>query len=592
MKNEQSWFQALLSFAARCKGKMILSVLCSIISVFGGFVPFIGVYQILKLFIAGMVDIPQIVFWCAFCVGGYAIRLVFFAISTILSHISAYTILETIRMEIADKLMKAPLGDVMNKTIGQIKSVIVDRVEAIEPPLAHFIPEATGNIVIPIAIFIFLIVFDWRMALASIATIPLAAIPFAIMTRNFTEKYDAYMKANNHVNSVIVEYVEGIEVVKAFNQATSSYEKFAKAVASFKDYTVAWYQSTWKLMYLAFSILPSTLLVSLPVGLLLFAHGSLTAAELCMCLILSLSIIAPLMRLEVFVNEMKVMEYGIKETLEFINMPELPNADKPAKLAHSDIELEHVSFSYTGKENEMVLHDVNLKMPQGSFTALVGPSGGGKSTVARLIARFWDVTDGCIKIGGVNIKDIPLKQLSDTVSFVTQDNFLFNCSLKENIRLGDPSATDEQVFAAAKAACCDEFISRLEKGYDTPAGDAGKRLSGGEKQRIAIARAILKKAPIVILDEATAFTDPENEDKIQQSIMALTKGKTLLVIAHRLSTIQNADQIVLLKQGHIEAVGKQEELLKNSPLYADMWNAHIGAKSWAVSDEQGVTLHV
>lgn len=493
MRNEQSWFQALLSFAARCKGKMILSVICSIISVFGGFVPFIGVYQILKLFINGTVNISQIAFWCAFCVGGYIIRLVFFAISTILSHISAYTILETIRMEIADKLMKAPLGNVMNKTIGQIKSVIVDRVEAIEPPLAHFIPEATGNIVIPIAIFTFLIVFDWRMALASIATIPLAAIPFAIMTRNFTEKYDAYMKANNHVNSVIVEYVEGIEVVKAFNQATSSYEKFANAVASFKDYTVAWYQSTWKLMYLAFSILPSTLLVSLPVGLLLFAHGYLTAAELCMCLILSLSIIAPLMRLEVFVNEMKVMEYGIKETLEFINMPELPNADKPVKLAHSDIELEHVSFSYTGKENEMVLHDINLKMPQGSFTALVGPSGGGKSTVARLIARFWDVTDGCIKIGGVNIKDIPLKQLSDTVSFVTQDNFLFNCSLKENIRLGDPSATDEQVFAAAKAACCDEFISRLEKGYDTPAGDAGKRLSGGEKQRIAIARAILKK---------------------------------------------------------------------------------------------------
>lgn len=592
MKGEQSWFQALLSFAARCKGKMILSVICSIISVFGGFVPFVGVYQILKLFIAGKVDTSGILFWCGICVAGYAVRLIFFAISTILSHVSAYTILETIRMEIADKLMKAPLGDVMNKTIGQIKNVIVDRVEAIEPPLAHFIPEATGNIVIPIAIFIFLLVFDWRMALASIATIPLAAIPFGIMTRNFTEKYDAYVKANDHVNSVIVEYVEGIEVVKAFNQATSSYEKFAKAVDAFKDYTVAWYQSTWKMMYLAFSILPSTLLVSLPVGLLLFSHGALTPAELCMCLILSLSIIAPLMRLEVFVNEMKVMEYGIKETLEFINMPELKSAEKPVTLEHSDIELEHVSFSYTGKEEEKVLHDVSLKMPQGSFTALVGPSGGGKSTVARLIARFWDVSGGSIKIGGVNIKDIPLKQLADVVSFVTQDNFLFNCSLKENIRLGNPQATDAEVFAAAKAACCDEFINKLEKGYDTPAGDAGKRLSGGEKQRIAIARAILKKAPIVILDEATAFTDPENEDKIQQSIMALTKGKTLLVIAHRLSTIQNADQIVLLKKGRIEAVGRQEELLRSSPLYADMWNAHIGAKAWAVSDDKEAVSHV
>lgn len=592
MKDEQSWFQALLNFAARCKGKMILSVLCSIISVFGGFVPFFGVYQILKLFIEENAEWSQILFWCGICIAGYAVKLLFFAISTILSHIGAYTILETIRMQIADKLMKAPLGDVMNKTIGQIKSVIVDRVEAIEPPLAHFIPEATGNIVIPIGIFIFLLVFDWRMALASIATIPLAAIPMMLMMRGYSERYDTYMKSSSHVNSVIVEYVEGIEVVKAFNQATSSYEKFDKAVSSFKDYILDWYQSTWKMMYLAFAILPTTLLVTLPVGLLLFVHGALTPAELCMCLILSLSIIAPLMRLEVFVNEIKIMEYGIKETMAYINMPELKSAEKPVTLAHTDIELDHVSFSYTGKENEMVLQDVNLKMPQGSFTALVGPSGGGKSTVARLIARFWDVSDGSIKVGGVNIKDIPLKQLSDTVSFVTQDNFLFNCSLKENIRLGDPTATDEQVFAAAKAACCDEFIGKLEKGYDTPAGDAGKRLSGGEKQRIAIARAILKKAPVVILDEATAFTDPENEDKIQQSIMALTKGKTLLVIAHRLSTIQNADQIVLLKQGRIEAVGKQEELLKSSPLYADMWKAHIGAKAWAVSDESEVVAHV
>lgn len=592
MKNEKSWFQALLSFASRCKWKMILSVLCSVISVFGGFVPFIGVYQILKQFIEGNAVPSQILYWCGICVAGYVVRLVFFAISTILSHVSAYTILETIRMEIADKLMKAPLGDVMNRTIGQIKSVVVDRVEAIELPLAHFIPEATGNIVIPIAIFIFLLVFDWRMALASIATISLAAIPFGIMTRNFTEKYDAYMKANNHVNSVIVEYIEGIEVVKAFNQATSSYEKFSKAVDSFKDYTVAWYQSTWKLMYLAFSILPSTLLVSLPVGLILFANGSLNAAQLCMCLILSLSIIAPLMRLEVFVNEMKVMEYGIKETLEFIDLPELKSVEQQVSFVHTDVELNHVSFSYTGSEEEMVLQDVNLKMPQGSFTALVGHSGGGKSTVARLIARFWDVTEGEIKIGGVNIKDIPLKQLSDVVSFVTQDNFLFNCSLKENIRLGNPNATDTEVYAAAKAACCDDFIGKLEKGYDTSAGDAGKRLSGGEKQRIAIARAILKKAPIVILDEATAFTDPENEDKIQQSIMALTKGKTLLVIAHRLSTIQNADQIVLLQKGHIEVVGTQEELLATSPIYADMWKAHIGAKAWAVSADKEVVSHV
>lgn len=253
---------------------------------------------------------------------------------------------------------------------------------------------------------------------------------------------------------------------------------------------------------------------------------------------------------------------------------------------------EDVTFSYDGSEQNEVLHDVNLELPEGSFTALVGPSGGGKSTIARLIARFWDVTGGSITIGGKNVKELSIRQLSELVSFVTQDNFLFNCSLKENIRLGNPNATDEEVYAAAKAACCDEFIVRLDKGYDTPAGDAGKRLSGGEKQRIAIARAILKNAPIVILDEATAFTDPQNEDKIQKSIMALSKGKTLLVIAHRLSTIQNADQIVVLKKGRIVDCGKQEELLKRCPLYADMWKAHIGAKNWSVSEKKEVAAHV
>ena len=230
-----------------------------------------------------------------------------------------------------------------------------------------------------------------------------------------------------------------------------------------------------------------------------------------------------------------------------------------------------------------VLHGIDLALPQGSFTALVGPSGGGKSTVAKLIARFWDVTQGSITIGGVDVRQMPLAQLFGLVSFVTQDNYLFRCSLLENIRLGNPAATDEQVKTAARAAQCEEFIAKLPQGYDTPAGEAGKRLSGGEKQRIAIARMLLKNAPIVILDEATAFTDPENEDKIQQSIAALTRGKTLLVIAHRLSTIKHADNIVVLQNGSILAEGTQAQLLADCPLYRDMWQAHIGAKAWAVS---------
>ena len=269
-------------------------------------------------------------------------------------------------------------------------------------------------------------------------------------------------------------------------------------------------------------------------------------------------------------------------------MPELPEPEDRAELSGYDVALKNVRFSYTGERADEVLHGVSLDLPQGSFTALVGPSGGGKSTVAKLIARFWDVTEGEISISGVNIKDIPLLQLADTVSFVTQDNFLFRCSLKENIRLGNPSASDAEVYAAARAAQCEEFISKLPQGYDTPAGEAGKRLSGGEKQCIAIARMILKNAPVVILDEATAFTDPENEEKIQQSIAALTRGKTLLVIAHRLSTIRNADNIVVLKSGEVIAQGRQEELLQTCPLYRQMWQAHIGAKDWAVSGKEAV----
>ena len=275
--------------------------------------------------------------------------------------------------------------------------------------------------------------------------------------------------------------------------------------------------------------------------------------------------------------------FTVENLEEFLEMSELPEPAKYAGIKHTDVELKDVHFSYTGDTKDEVLHGVNLKLPEGSFTALVGPSGGGKSTVAKLIARFWDVTDGEITVGGVNVKDMPLSQLSEYVSFVTQDNFLFRCSLLENIRLGNPNATDEEVRAAARAAQCEEFINKLPQGYDTSAGEAGKRLSGGEKQRIAIARMMLKNAPIVILDEATAFTDPENEDKIQRSIAALTKGKTLLVIAHRLSTIRNADNIVVLKNGKIKAEGNQEELLADCPLYRDMWQAHIGAKNWAVS---------
>ena len=591
-QQKDNWVKILFSFAAPCKGKMALSVFCAILSVAGGFIPFWAVYEILLAFINQNVTLNGILIWCLVGAVGYLLRVACHGISTILAHISAYTILEGIRLKIADRLMKAPLGEVMGRRIGYLKNIIMDKVEDLEPPLAHMIPELTSNLLLPVEIFTWMMVIDWRMGLAVLIAPVLAMIPMFFLMRNYNSQYAAYMEANNHVNSIIIEYVEGIEVVKAFNQSTSSYEKFVNAVQSFKEFTLAWFKSTWKTMNLMMAIMPTTLLGVLPVGLLLVQNGSISPAELAMGIILSLSIVGPLMKATTFINEAKSMEYAVEAANELLNLPVLPDSGKIVSIPRNDIVLEHVTFSYDGSEQNEVLHDVNLELPEESFTALVGPSGGGKSTIARLIARFWDVTGGNITIGGKNIKELSIRQLSELVSFVTQDNFLFNCSLKENIRLGNPNATDEEVYAAAKAACCDEFIVRLDKGYDTPAGDAGKRLSGGEKQRIAIARAILKNAPIVILDEATAFTDPQNEDKIQKSIMALSKGKTLLVIAHRLSTIQNADQIVVLKKGRIVDCGKQEELLKRCPLYADMWKAHIGAKNWSVSEKKEVAAHV
>ena len=580
---ERTWLGILLSFAAPCRGKMAASVVLAILSVAGGFVPYLGVYQIIRLFLDRQADRESILFWCGVCLAGYAVKVAGYALSTMLAHVSAYTILEGLRLQAADRLMGAPLGEVESRPIGTMKSTIVDRIEDIEPPLAHMIPELSSNILLPLVVVAAMFSIDWRMGLALLVTIPFALIPMAFGMRNYNKNYAAYMEANAHVNSVIVEYVEGIQVVKAFSQGERSYQKFAQAVSSFKAFTMDWYRCTWASMNLCLSILPTTLLGTLPMGVYLYQAGVLDPAQVTLCLMMALGIVAPLMSATAFINSMKSMQFAVKDTRELLDLPQLSQAERDMPLDGCSIQLKDVSFSYGGSDGKEVLHHLDLTIPQGKFTALVGPSGGGKSTIARLAARFWDVTGGSITLGGRDIRELPLKQLSREISFVTQDNFLFDCSLKENIRLGRPGASDEEVFAAARAAQCEEFIGRLEHGWDTAAGDVGKQLSGGERQRIAIARAILKDAPIVILDEATAFTDPENEDKIQRSIMALSKGKTLLVIAHRLSTIQNADQIVVLEKGRIVDRGTQRELLSRCPLYQALWAAHVGAQTWAVT---------
>lgn len=579
-------FASVFSFADQCRGKMIWSVAFAILSVAGGLLPYLGVYQIILIFFEGTPTLPDILPWILLCMAGYIIKLLFHSISTCFSHISAYRILENIRMALSEKLMKISLGEAASRTAGQWKSIIIDRVETIELPLAHFIPEGISNLLLPVCVFGYMLFMDWRIALASLICVPIGMVVYAIMMRNYNTQYDKYMKGSDYVNSVIVEYTEGIQVIKAFNQSSGSYQKYADAVKDFKDFTLDWFRSTWGLMNLGGAILPSTLLGMLPAGLLLYCSGAMSPAELTLAIILSLSIIGPVSWFNNAVNNYKSIEYAIRDVNRIMEIPELPDTAAAAELSSYDIRLNHVSFAYREGDGD-VLHDMNLHLPQGSFTALVGPSGGGKSTVAKLIARFWDVTDGSIAIGGTDIRKIPLKQMAGIVSFVSQDNFLFNCSLLENIRLGNPGASDAEVLAAAKAAQCEEFINRLEKGWNTPAGEAGGKLSGGERQRIAIARAILKNAPIVIMDEATAFTDPENEAQLQAAIARLTKGKTLLVIAHRLSTIKDADRIVLLKNGQIDAAGTHEELLSGSALYRGMWEAHIGAKTWAAGKGEG-----
>ena len=580
MKSSDNWFGKLLSYAKGSGKLLVSSVILSVISLVSGIVPYFCVYKILDAYINETLDKNQVLFWGGIALGMYLIKVLFFGFSTAISHFVAYNVLEGMRLKVAQVFMKAPLGEVYAHSIGEIKGIIVDKIEEIEPPLAHFVPEGSGHLVLPIVSFIFLCVIDFRIALGALAALPIGIIfmmlTFVISGKNLTK----YQEANAHMNSVIVEYIEGIEVIKAFGKTGVSYEKYAGAITDYRDFVIEWMKDTWVTMKLAFAFMPATLLGVVPVSTYLIGKGSISVSEMALAVMLAMSMVISMAKIEIFSNSLREMEYTVKEIQKLFDIKTL-SEPKQEKIPESyNVELKDVHFTYDENEGE-VLHGVNLSLPEGSFTALVGPSGGGKSTVAKLIARFWEVTGGSIEIGGVNIKDMKVTSLANLVSFVTQDNFLFQCSLLENIRLGNPNATDEEVKAAARAACCEEFIMKLPDGYNTTAGEAGKRLSGGERQRIAIARMMLKNAPIVILDEATAFTDPENEDKIQQSIAALTKGKTLLVIAHRLSTIKDADNIVVLNDGNIEASGKQEVLMDKCPLYNRMWQAHIGAKNWA-----------
>lgn len=428
---KKSWTSALFAYAGGEKKRLAPSVVLSVLSVMLGLVPFYCMYALICLFVAGTATAALAVRWCLLALLAYAVKILLFSLSTGTSHAMAYTILESLRLRLADRFLHAPLGNVENHTIGEIKSMMVDKIENLEPPLAHMIPEGAGQVVLPVVSIIALLCIDWRLALASLVTFPLSflcmGLTFKISGKNF-EKYD---QSANYMNSTIVEYIEGIEVIKAFGRAGVSYEKYAAAINDFRTFVVKWLASTFATMKLSFALFPSTLIGTLPVALALASKGTITAPEAALAVMLSISMVGSLAKLEVFSENMRQVKFTVENLEEFLEMPELPQPEKRADIRHTDVALRNVRFSYTGEEQDEVLHGIDMTLPEGSFTALVGPSGGGKSTVAKLIARFWDVTSGAITIGGVNVKDMPLSQLSEYVSFVTQDNFLFRCSLLE-----------------------------------------------------------------------------------------------------------------------------------------------------------------
>lgn len=573
------------------RGGLIRAILSAFVGVVLGMLPYFSAAQIIIKMMAGEREVFVYLPWLGIGLAGFAARTILYNMALSMSHKATFAILKTIRQKILEKLPKLPLGTVMDMSSGKMKQIIVDQVDSMETTLAHLFPEMTANIAGPLLILIYLFVLDWRMALLSLVSIPIGMAFMMSVMGNYSRDYEGAVKTTQEMNSTIVEYISGIEVIKAFNQGKASYAKFADRVRANAVYYYNWMKRCQFGTSMGYAVVPATLITILPVGWLLYKNGSLPVETFITVIILSLGIAGPLLAVMNFVDTLAQVGTTVEAVDELLEAEEQQHGEENVRIRGTDIELSHVSFGY--HEDKAILHDVSLSFPEGSMTALVGPSGSGKSTIAKLIAGFWDVKDGIVSIGGIDEKKIPLKTLYDKVAFVSQDNYLFDESVRENIRMGRLTATDKEVEEAAKAAGCDEFIRTLEKGYETKVGGGGAHLSGGERQRIAIARAMLKDAPVVILDEATAYIDPENEAVIQKAIAKLVKGKhpsgipgchpaetrkTVIVIAHRLSTIKDADKIVLVKDGRIEAAGKHEELRKNCPLYEAMWQAHIGAK--------------
>lgn len=574
-------------------GAMLLAVITAIVQ----FVPIIAVYNILielaeHALDPSLIDKAYIWLWSYIALGAFfAFGVLTFA-SLMLSHIAAFNILYEIRMQLVQKMVRLPLGFFSRRASGELKKIMSDDVERIELFIAHHIPDIVTALLFPLILVSYMFAVDWRLAIVVLAVLAMA---FYVMGRMYTGKKirevsKRYVETLGRMNASIVEYIRGIQVVKTFTESTNAYRKLnddIKEYRKFANEVNVQYQPT----YVGFlTILSSALLFIIPVAVWLLV-GSASYATfvpvLLMFLFFGVAVFFPVLKLLWIGSFLNQNNMGVQKIDDILYMDEIEEPDIPRHPKDASVEFRNVSFAY---DTTPILKAISFISHPGTITALVGPSGAGKSTVAMLAAHFWDVQSGEILIGGVPVKEIPTSVLMDNVAFVFQDNMLFFDTIEENIRMGNKTATFEEVARAACAAQCHEFIESLPNGYQTLVGEGGIYLSGGEAQRIALARAILKDSPIILLDEATAFADPENEGKILAAFSHLIKGKTVLVIAHRLSTITNADRILYVDKGVIAEQGTHEQLLALKGEYARMWETYNRAKRWTIGGKNNRKL--
>ncbi|GAB7016686.1 ABC transporter ATP-binding protein [Methanogenium cariaci] len=579
--NNKPGLSRLIELAGHKKGKLTGAVVLATLGTLLGFVPFVVIYLVAVALLTPPIEEAYIWNLALIALGATIARFVMVYFSLILSHMAAFEILFGIKRSLVDKLGRLPLGYLSTRTSGGVKKIISEDVDRIELFIAHHVPDVVSGVVLPIVTVIFLFTIDWRLALAALIPIPLA---FIAMSRAYQESASKSMKgyydALEKMNGIIIEYVRGMPVVKVFNQTARSFSRLQDSVYGYRDYVNRWTREVAP-AFTAFGVcINLPILFILPPGIWFYITGSLELPVLILFLILGVGYMYGMMKMMMFAGFWRQINEGVERIDAILNEPDLPSPQNPKIPDEYSVRFNEVKFAY-GKNP--VLTGVSFDAPAGTVTALVGPSGAGKSTAAQLIPRFWDVDAGSISIGGVDIREIDPEKLMDMVSFVFQDLFMFHDTIEENIRMGNAQVAKEEVIAAARAAQADDFIRSLPDGYDTITGSGGTYLSGGEQQRIILARAILKNAPIIVLDEATAFADPENESRIQEAFSHLMREKTVIIIAHRLSTIADANQIVVIDDGRVAECGHHEELLEKDGLYARMWNAHISARTWRLS---------